>query len=205
MHSYGRQIYTTKNGDITNIAHYWDFGFQENTDVNFQIKAGDELHTHCVFDTKQSGGTVDFGTASSDEMCQNFLMYYPRVPRFQLCGWFKYDIGIPITGAICGGTDNSGDNSDFISDVIDACLENLNSPQCLFHLGTQDTDGKSFLPETLSERTCANSSDGPKSSNIPLIAGASAAAAVILISLATLYIRMKRRTGQGQRDVAIKL
>ena len=55
MHSFGREIYTTKtdiNGSVTLLSskQFWNFGFQTQYDVNMTIAKTDKLSTHCIYD-----------------------------------------------------------------------------------------------------------------------------------------------------------
>jgi len=64
-----------------------------------------------VYDTSESTGDVDFGSASDEEMCQDFIYYYPRLfsgqaedgtdQFFNFCGYFG-------GSSICGNLDNDG-------------------------------------------------------------------------------------------------
>eukprot|EP01119_Soliformovum_irregulare_P003401 TRINITY_DN138_c0_g2_i1.p1 TRINITY_DN138_c0_g2~~TRINITY_DN138_c0_g2_i1.p1 ORF type:complete len:562 (-),score=111.01 TRINITY_DN138_c0_g2_i1:56-1741(-) len=93
MHSAGKQIWTThwRNGSMIstiNRIDFWDFGFQQTTTVDFVLKAGDRLNTHCIYNTKGRSGVTVFGMGSLDEMCMNFLTYYPRLPQqYDSCGY----------------------------------------------------------------------------------------------------------------------
>ena len=37
-----------------NRVDFWQFEFQQNTPVNYTIRRGDRVNTHCVYDTKGS-------------------------------------------------------------------------------------------------------------------------------------------------------
>lgn len=67
MHSFGRQIYTSKTsaGEL-NRADSWNFEFQQITEVSYTINPGDSLHTHCTFDSSNSDNDVNFGLASEE-------------------------------------------------------------------------------------------------------------------------------------------
>ena len=62
---------------------YWNNGFQQLLPraEPFVLLPGDRLNTHCVFDTRRAGGPVAFGPTTKDEMCMDFLFYYPRQMR----------------------------------------------------------------------------------------------------------------------------
>lgn len=67
MHSYGRQIYTSKapSGEL-NRADFWNFEYQQITDVSYTISPGESLNTHCTFDTSTASSDIDFGIASDE-------------------------------------------------------------------------------------------------------------------------------------------
>eukprot|EP00959_Pyramimonas_sp_CCMP1952_P133711 2796058-Pyramimonas_sp.AAC.1 len=62
--------------------------------ANFSIAHGDELTTTCTYNTprpKDGEENTIFGLASKDEMCIDFVFYYPRVEDLQYCGaWRMY-------------------------------------------------------------------------------------------------------------------
>lgn len=67
---------------------------------------GDSINTHCVYDTSLLNRTVNFGPASSDEMCIEFVAYYPRLTQtrngketlYSVCGKLRgrYDTGLNL-------------------------------------------------------------------------------------------------------------
>lgn len=103
----------------TNRIDFWDNGFQQMRDDNdftFQIAPGDSLQTHCFFNSKQhSGGEIKFGGATADEMCMDFLFYYPAQYRgvdsggqaqlFAFCGAYAHTSTIYT---LCGGLSQAG-------------------------------------------------------------------------------------------------
>jgi len=85
MHYVGRTIWTTVTRAGQYYAdldrkEYWNNGFQKAIyrDKTFTIKPGDRLTTHCVFDTKRMERPVSFGSSTKNEMCMDFVFYYPR-------------------------------------------------------------------------------------------------------------------------------
>lgn len=50
------------------------------------LKPGDQINTHCVFDNSGNDDPVYGGTTTQEEMCVNFLMYYPRREGLNECG-----------------------------------------------------------------------------------------------------------------------
>jgi len=81
MHNIGKQMVTTLHrGDesnVTNRVDFYQFNFQQITETNFVIKPGDRLNTHCVYDSTERTEPTIFGPGSDDEMCMDFLMYFP--------------------------------------------------------------------------------------------------------------------------------
>jgi len=85
MHEEGFWMSTTVYNKTGGLRHefrveYYDGGFQGSLDANIEISAGDSFITRCVFKPKQ--GAV-FGTGSDEEMCIDFMMYYPANDRIQ--------------------------------------------------------------------------------------------------------------------------
>ncbi|MGB1015555.1 MAG: hypothetical protein ACPG4T_15570 [Nannocystaceae bacterium] len=62
------------------------FDYQTFRPQSAVIKPGDELKTHCVYDASDRDFTTYGGEATDDEMCINFLLYYPRDPDLVSCG-----------------------------------------------------------------------------------------------------------------------
>eukprot|EP01119_Soliformovum_irregulare_P003402 TRINITY_DN138_c0_g2_i2.p1 TRINITY_DN138_c0_g2~~TRINITY_DN138_c0_g2_i2.p1 ORF type:complete len:561 (-),score=133.90 TRINITY_DN138_c0_g2_i2:188-1870(-) len=93
MHAAGKQAFTTqwRNGSMIstiNRIDFWDFAFQQTTPVNYVLKTGDRINHHCIYNTKGRSGVTVFGHGSLDEMCMNFLTYYPRLPQLtDSCGY----------------------------------------------------------------------------------------------------------------------
>jgi len=89
MHQVGKMMWSvhydstgtrvSENNGYLNRVEYWDFKFQDFPRFKTVIKRGDRINTHCVFDTSTINRTVKFGSASSDEMCLEFVAYYPRL------------------------------------------------------------------------------------------------------------------------------
>jgi len=85
MHQVGSMAWSTqsRNGVMIegylNRVEFWDFDFQSLPPLTRVIKRGDSINTHCVYDTSAINTSVNFGPASSDEMCLEILAYYPRL------------------------------------------------------------------------------------------------------------------------------
>ncbi len=99
MHLFGRQIWTDQIRGGQSIA---SLGEDLNFDFNLQrlhledavIEPGDRLETHCVYDTTTCDALkaqynlnidcnqpVTFGEGTTDEMCLNFMYYWPALPQ----------------------------------------------------------------------------------------------------------------------------
>ena len=102
MHYKGRSIWTTvsrpaaeeradagRGRSFVHVAdldrkEYWNNGFQSQIPQApgaFTLRRGDRLNTHCVFDTTRAEAPVAFGSSTEEEMCMDFLFYYPRQMR----------------------------------------------------------------------------------------------------------------------------
>ena len=103
MHKYGREIWTTMksketgNTSVVDFREFWDFGFQLQIPKQFTINRGDELTVHCRFNTGTTKEAVAFGSGSDNEMCMDFLSFYPAENAFKICGYGSL-------GTVCGGT-----------------------------------------------------------------------------------------------------
>jgi len=87
MHQIGTRMTQEqiRNGKVvrTGTIEVWDFDQNGNAPVQqdpYEILPGDSFKTTCYYDSskKRVAGDVDFGLASSDEMCISFLYYYPQ-------------------------------------------------------------------------------------------------------------------------------
>jgi Copper type II ascorbate-dependent monooxygenase, C-terminal domain/Copper type II ascorbate-dependent monooxygenase, N-terminal domain len=61
------------------------FATQNFQPTDFDLMPGDALETHCVYDSSDKQGATMGGEGSDDEMCINFMMYWPWVPS-EACG-----------------------------------------------------------------------------------------------------------------------
>eukprot|EP01092_Planopodium_desertum_P000855 TRINITY_DN11241_c0_g1_i1.p1 TRINITY_DN11241_c0_g1~~TRINITY_DN11241_c0_g1_i1.p1 ORF type:complete len:172 (-),score=36.79 TRINITY_DN11241_c0_g1_i1:37-492(-) len=61
--------------------HPWDFNFQSIriVDNTQKLMPGDRIRTTCVYNTIGNTKPVSGGEETLDEMCFNFLFYYPRM------------------------------------------------------------------------------------------------------------------------------
>lgn len=61
------------------VQDKFDFENQSNNKINVKVNAKDVFRTSCVF-KNPSDQTTKFGENTEDEMCFNFMTYYPLVP-----------------------------------------------------------------------------------------------------------------------------
>jgi hypothetical protein len=112
---------------------YWDFAFQpfEKVKEGIVVMPGDSLVTHCVFDTynrPRSGLTdndwdyvgetgLNFGDATTNEMCINIVMYYPQISAPENGMGFCMDTStwLPNSAVCTGGS--SADMGGFSSSI----------------------------------------------------------------------------------------
>ena len=85
MHKMGDMMYTEINkadgspAKRVNSVQFFDFDHQDPTlVVPYTISKGDSMKTRCYFDnTKPDNTPLYFGKSSDEEMCIDFLYYYP--------------------------------------------------------------------------------------------------------------------------------
>jgi dopamine beta-monooxygenase len=90
MHEKGKRMTSEviRDGKVIHraVTDYWDF---EQSGLNlvrqepYTVKRGDSFSVTCYYDSNEN--TV-FGLGSQDEMCMNFIWYYPKIPNFAVCG-----------------------------------------------------------------------------------------------------------------------
>lgn len=68
------------DGSSTTLVdmHDYDFFHQATYPSPATLGAGDTFHTHCTWEN-DTGQDVGFGEGTADEMCFNFVTYYPRI------------------------------------------------------------------------------------------------------------------------------
>jgi len=129
MHHFGEKIYSERYDSAgtyigtPNRIDFWDNAFQPVHEKEpFQIQPGESIQTHCYFNTagKSGNGNVNFGQGTADEMCMDFLFYYPAQYRgtsqagkqvpFAFCGMRAMDpgIGSDLAMTVCGGINQQG-------------------------------------------------------------------------------------------------
>jgi len=85
-HTAGKGIWTKhiRNGkEIAELMRNdnYDFNYQQSQLLRKEVsfKAGDELITYCKYNTMKREDATVGGLSTEDEMCLNFILYYPRV------------------------------------------------------------------------------------------------------------------------------
>lgn len=63
----------------------FDFNFQKFLPTDVTIEPGDVIETRCTYDSTGRADTTNGGVASDEEMCINFMMYYPWIDA-ETCG-----------------------------------------------------------------------------------------------------------------------
>ncbi|KAJ3271672.1 hypothetical protein HDV01_006451 [Terramyces sp. JEL0728] len=104
MHTRGKSMGTKhiRNGaELTRwpTMNYYDFNFQSAQYVSTnvaKIMPGDRLITNCTYDTTKDQSPVLGGHSTFEEMCLNFLEYYPAMPEFRLCSQVPDMSKVPI-------------------------------------------------------------------------------------------------------------
>jgi len=97
MHYVGKKQWTEQYRDgvfiglIGEVMNY-DFNSQKFVPISNVILPGDELITHCVWDSSKKNVTTVGGEATQNEMCVNALMYYPAIPALFTC-WPQNTVG----------------------------------------------------------------------------------------------------------------
>ena len=83
MHQLGAQLSDTilhPGGPDTTLVDVaaWDFQNQIGYPASATVQAGDTIHTRCTWNN-DTPYDVSFGENTSDEMCFDFVSYYPRI------------------------------------------------------------------------------------------------------------------------------
>ncbi|PNH04336.1 MOXD1 1 [Tetrabaena socialis] len=109
MHTLGRAISTQHIRNGTELPpvgsrRFYDFNFQSADAVPLAsslLLPGDSLITTCSYDSTSRTNVTKYGESTQDEMCFNFLFYYPRDRNFAFCSSMD-SAGDPGV-ALCGG------------------------------------------------------------------------------------------------------
>jgi len=95
MHLTGKQLWTnhwrgSQHLGQTNRVDFYVYEFQQVTYLNRTILRGDRLNTHCTYNTMDRTATTRFGINTEDEMCMEFITYYPIMlapTPYAYCGY----------------------------------------------------------------------------------------------------------------------
>jgi len=93
MHIFGTAMHAHNIGKIlwSDVYRGGEFAYELNRDdpylfdsqhmnaVDHVIEPGDEIRTHCIYDSTERTGTTLGGPGTLDEMCWNVVTYWPRV------------------------------------------------------------------------------------------------------------------------------
>ena len=84
-HRIGKALWTEQRRDGEVIGELgrnvpFDFGIQYVEPLDAVVEPGDELVTHCVYDSSDRDAPTLGGDGSEDEMCLNYLFHYPALP-----------------------------------------------------------------------------------------------------------------------------
>jgi mono/diheme cytochrome c family protein len=108
MHKLGTSIGTQRipggNGTPEMVFEQNPFNFenQQNFKIDKPVSPGDVMRTRCTW-ANTTDQAVSFGENTSDEMCFNFLAYYPAIPdrslgMVPLQTWVTPSLHIPLLG-----------------------------------------------------------------------------------------------------------
>jgi hypothetical protein len=95
-HTTGVSVETTviRNGvEIElNVNRRYDFNYQnaDFMDPEFDLRPGDFLKTVCKYTSTSRTSTVVGGIGTTDEMCMNYLTYYPKNPNIPMTNCMSY-------------------------------------------------------------------------------------------------------------------
>jgi hypothetical protein len=92
MHATGRQMLTQQTRSGTKVdewrTDYYNWKMEQVTWHNKTLKKGDELTLQCVFYNDKGDKKLKWGQGSGDEMCMDFIIYYPRQTTMEVgCGY----------------------------------------------------------------------------------------------------------------------
>ncbi len=91
-HDLGRKLWSDVNRGGSrayelNRDDPYNFASQHMNRVEAVIEPGDEVQTHCIYDSTARSETTIGGPGTEQEMCWNIVTYYPQVPSpVDVCG-----------------------------------------------------------------------------------------------------------------------
>ena len=95
-HAHAMQTYANRPDFLGHLPDFaktvssvkaFDWHRQTFASVNFEIEAGDRLLVRCSYATRGEHSSTKFGMSNAEEMCIDFLMYYPRMADVAMCGY----------------------------------------------------------------------------------------------------------------------
>jgi len=105
-----RNFGSDRNANWTQLPNVWDMthydsnwqGSRKLKAPGYRLEAGDRLRVHCSYNTMTKNEPTRNGEGYDDEMCINYLVYYPlrTEPRpISICAEFPPGIGITFSDA----------------------------------------------------------------------------------------------------------
>jgi len=199
MHAFGRQMKTTlyREGDLSQVpvmvdrSRDWsgEVRSRSYSSTSYQVFPGDTLFTSCMMDTTKWPEVVDFGTGSLDEVCIEYLLYYPvQNPSYSTCGGFMSPelaarigvVQVPIVELPLLTAEIQSDKAVLSRQVFTQCGQDLLVPSVEdiglnWSIPLQDLepawDGQSFFePDYFSIPPFSTPSPSPSSSMVPTVA-----------------------------------
>lgn len=176
MHATGKMMETrvVRNGVVqeTRRIEYYDFNRQKIMKENntYEVQPGDDIFISCWY---ESDGTVEFGQGSEQEMCIDFVSYYPKVDGR------GSDIG-------CAYQPNDPNNhGEFLGSEVISELPRT--------WGT----AAAAVPPPPGDQSGSGGNGGGGGGSTVIIAGAAAGGAVVLIAALVAYKRSLNRKSRG--------
>lgn len=85
-----RHIRDGKELTPLNLNNAYDFDYQQITLMQEEITMlpGDSFIAQCTYNTTERAYLITGGQSTFEEMCVNFIFYYPRIPTMNWCGTF---------------------------------------------------------------------------------------------------------------------
>ena len=91
MHETGTAVYSRlldRRGneiDMLGVTYPFDYQYQPivNLDRDVIVQPGDQIQTHCQFNTAHKNTWTIGGIATNQEMCINHLLFYPKPRNWQ--------------------------------------------------------------------------------------------------------------------------
>ncbi|CAN0057481.1 unnamed protein product [Scytosiphon promiscuus] len=149
-----RQYRNDSNGNEVLVhtaeVEYYSFlqagGFSVAVNESGAIQRGDRFETECFYDTALSSigsGNVTFGLGSEQEMCIDFVYYYPdqMLPASGSCGYDSCGGGVLATSALSADSDF---NRTF--GVVDTCTASANEEEGGEHENDSSSSPHGGLP-----------------------------------------------------------